>query len=528
MKQQNLLINTITLTISSLLVRILGMISMIFLSQILGYEGIGIYQLSMSIYMTAVIFSSAGISTTISKVIAEQLSNPSISSKEGNIKKIMLTAILLSLFISLFIALCLFTFAPFITHYIVHTNYTTSALRFLSLSLPFIACSSCFKGYFYASQKSLYPATADVLEQLVKLGLIIMLVKHYSHLGLSYTYLAIARGLTFGEIASWSYLILLFVVENRKKQGYSKPASLSFFMILKKIMPILLPIALISYSSYIFVSLEDLLIPIGLKKFGESFSSSMSLYGMIKGMVIPILFFPSAFLTAFSTTLIPEITKFHLLKQDHHVRLTALRVLQFTFILSIIVVSIFISYGNELGFILYKSDTVGPMLRTLAIIVPFSYIEVMCDGILKGLDEQLSCLKYTLLDSICRILLVYLVVPFKGIYALLGIIIMSSLFTSTLNFNKLLSLINVKFHLIDWLIKPGIAAAFASTYSRLIINFFFRYRLGLTTKTLLGIFLIFLMYIPLLFAIKTISAQDITWLKKHLSLFIVKKGSTTI
>lgn len=520
MKQQNLITSTVLLTLSALLVRTVGMISMIFLTKMLDSEGIGIYELILSLYMTAVIFASAGLSTSVSRTVAEELGKNGVV----NIMKIMKTAFCIALCTGLAAATCLFFCAPLLSSCFIHTPLATMPLRFLSLCIPFIACSSCIKGYFYATKKTIYPASSDVMEQFVKLGLIYMLIKHYAPLGTSYIFQGAAIGLALGELISWSYLFSLFLLDFRNTLS-AHSSSLKYKDILKGFFRIFLPIALISYISYIFVSVENILIPNGFKKFGESFSSSMSLYGILKGMVLPILFFPSAFLTAFSTTLIPEIARANVLGYKKRVSVTSSRVLQLTFILSLLVVSIFLSYGNELGFILYKTDKIGPMLRILSCIVPFIYIEVVADGILKGLDKQVSCLKYSLIDAICRIILIYIFLPLKGMNALLGIMIASCIFTSSLNFNKLLKETHLHLNLLSWLIKPGIAATFAGCYSRLIVSRFFRYSFGLTFKVTLGILLIIAIYLIVLFVIRTLKTEDLNWIKKQFLLLLGTKAS---
>ena len=512
MKEQNLIISTLILTATSFLTRTIGMISSVFLSQILGAEGIGIYELVMTIYMTAVVFASAGLCVSVSRLIAEELGKNQL----GNISQIMRVAFSFGFVMSFLISILLFISAPYLANYFIHDKSAILGLRLLTLSIPFMTCSSCFKGYFYATKKAAYPASADILEQFVKVGLLMTLVNLYAPKGTAYAYGAIGIGLTVGEITSWSYLLSLFILDRRhaKKNPISHNNIKNTFI---KLLGILLPIASISYMGYIFLSVENILIPAGLKKFSGTLSSSISTLGILKGMVFPILFFPSAFLTAFSTTLIPEIAKANVLRQKKRVAYTTNRVLQLTFILSIIVVAIFISYGNELGFIIYKTEEVGPLLCILSLVVPFIYTEVISDGILKGLNEQVSCLKYSMLDSITRVILMYFFLPIKGINALIAIMMMSCILTSTLNFNKLIEVTQIKLRPINWLLKPAIAAAFSSSYSRLIINKLFRYSFGLSSKVILGIGLTILLYIPLLFLIQTLTLEDVHWLKRQLS-----------
>ena len=512
MKEQTLITSTLILTATSFLTRTIGMISSVFLSQVLGTEGIGIYELLMTIYMTAVIFSSAGLCVSVSRLVAEALGK----NESGNITQIMRVAFSFGFVMSILVSILLFISAPLLVNYLVHDTSAIWGLRFLTLSIPFMTCSSCFKGYFYATKKAAYPASADILEQFVKVGLLIGLLTLYAPKGTAYAYSMIGIGFTVGEMVSWSYLLSLFILDRRHQNKYI-PSTHTTKNTFVKLLTILLPIASISYIGYIFLSVENILIPSGLKKYSGTFSSSISTLGILKGMVFPILFFPSAFLTAFSTTLIPEIAKANVLGHKKRVTYTTNRVLQLTFILSILVVSIFITYGNELGFVIYKTKEVGSLLCILSLVVPFIYTEVISDGILKGLNEQVSCLKYSMLDSVIRVILIYFFLPIKGINALIIIMMMSCILTSTLSFNKLIEVTKIKMRPINWLVKPAIAAAFSGSYSRLIINKLFRYSLGLSSKVLLGIGLIILLYIPLLFLIQTLGHEDILWIKKHLS-----------
>lgn len=513
-KEQNLIVSTILLTVTSFFTRTIGMISVIFLSQVLGSSGMGLYQLIMSFYSTAIVFASAGLSASVSKVIAEELGNCQFH----NVHKIMRLAFILSGFTSFSISLLLFIFAPFIADHFIYDIESTLSLRILAISIPFMACSSCFKGYFYATKKTVYPASADILEQIVKMLLLILLVKIYAPLGDRYTYGAIGLGLTIGEITSWTYLLSLYILEKRREPiAYrSSRQSASTHSLFGKLIYSLLPIALVSYIGCLFVSVENILIPSGLQKFGSSQNDSLSIYGMLRGMVMPILFFPSAFLTAFSTTLVPEISRANILNHQKKVVYTTNRVIQFTFMLSILVTGVFINYSQELGIVIYHNPEIGPILRILSFIVPFMYVEVVTDGILKGLGKQVSSLKYSIVDSVFRTLTIYFILPIKGIHAFIGIMMISNILTSTLSFNKLLETTSIKFQVVHWIMKPILAALAGGTFSKLILNVLFIHTASPTYKLILGISLTSFIYIIVLILIEGFTHEDLAWLKKHL------------
>ena len=156
------------------------------------------------------------------------------------------------------------------------------------------------------------------------------------------------------------------------------------------------------------------------------------------------------------------------------------------------------------------------MLRILACIVPFMYIEAVTDGILKGLGIQMCCLKYSIIDSLFRILTIYFLIPIKGISAFIGIMIASNILTSTLNFNKLLEETKLQVQLINWLIKPGITAAAAGVFSKFIVNKLIPTTLSLSWHLWLGIGLCLMLYVLFLFLLEALTQEDFNWLKKHL------------
>ena len=128
MKEQNLITSTLLLTLASFFTRTIGMISSAYLAQVLGAEGMGTYELVMSIYMTAVIFASAGLCVTVSRMIAEALGQGNMSS----IPKIMKLAFSFGIITSLLASSLLFTFAPLITQFLIHDHRAVTGLRFLS------------------------------------------------------------------------------------------------------------------------------------------------------------------------------------------------------------------------------------------------------------------------------------------------------------------------------------------------------------------------------------------------------------
>ncbi|MHC1747915.1 MAG: oligosaccharide flippase family protein [Cellulosilyticaceae bacterium] len=517
MKQQGLVKSTVILTITSLICRTVGVTTIMYLSRHIGAEGIGLYQLIMTIYMTMIIFASSGLSVAVSRVVAEELEHGGTR----HIKKIMKSVCSFGALTSIVVATILFTYAPEISRFFIKDMRGVFALKILAFSLPFIALSSCFKGYFYAIKLALKPASSDVLEQLIRLSILIILVSKWAPSGIEYACAAVATSITIGEVFSFIYM-LSFYIKDRKKQPIQNSKNLSTKEVLRRILGIIIPLSIAAYIGSILMTTENVLIPIGLKKFGSSTQNSMALYGMLKGMVMPILFFPAAFLTAFATTLIPEIARANSSNNQKRVRSTIERVLKCTFLLSILVVGVFVVFSYEIGIMLYKQKAVGDMLAILALIVPFMYIEMVVDSILKGLGQQVSSLKYSIIDSIFRVVTIYFLIPIKGMVAFIGIMVLSNILTSSLNFKRLLQVTDIKINVREWIIYPAMAAVASGLIVKAILKYSKIYETMLTPQTLIGILLVCMMYMSWLFLLQIVTPKEVKQLKKSFALKSMK------
>ena len=150
---------------ANLTTRFMGFYYRIYMSRAIGNEGMGLYQLIMPIYMLAWSITSSGLTTTVSKLTAEE----NAKREFGNTKRILYISMLISLTISLSLSCLLFISADFTAEYIVKDVRTAMPLRILSLCFPFMACGSCIRGSFMGMQKQLFPALSQVLEQAVRI-----------------------------------------------------------------------------------------------------------------------------------------------------------------------------------------------------------------------------------------------------------------------------------------------------------------------------------------------------------------------
>lgn len=464
MKKTVFIKNAAVLTVTSILMRLIGIFFKIWLGRAVGAEGIGLYQLIFSVYMLASTFASAGIITAVTRLVADELA---LGCRAG-IVKILRRCLELTLLIALLSTAVLFFGADFIAGVLLSDGRAAPAIRVLSLVLPFMGTASVLRGYFIARRKAAPSALSQLLEQTVRIALVVVLLKKYLPFGLSKACAAVLFADIAAHAAAVAYLWLRYTCDKARlpeSSGRKSPP----FGVVRAILHISAPITAGRYLNTALRTAENLLVPRGLEQNGAG-ENALAQFGMIKGMALPVLFFPSSLLGAISTMLIPEISEAAARGRRGLVRGAAERIIQLTSLVSFIFAAIFLTAGRQIGGLLFESESVGRLLCALSPIVPLMYLDSVCDGILKGLDQQSFCFKTGLADSGLRILLVLAVLPRFGMTGFLGIMYFSNILTCFLNVGRLLKVSGAKIKAVSWIFLPLAGAlCITLTVSRVLL-----------------------------------------------------------
>ncbi len=441
MKKTVFIKNAAILTVSSLILRFAGIVFKVWLAAKIGSEGIGLYQLVFSVYMFAATFATSGICTAVTRLVSEELV---IGDKTG-VKRIIKRCVELSCVIAIITIAVLYFGAEFISINILHEARATLSLKILAFSLPFMGICSCIKGYFMARRKASPSSSSQLLEQVVRIVIIMLIIGKYDNLKLEYACAAVFLGDTLAEAASCFYVYIRYRLDF-KKLKITTPVTRAPYKLLPAISHIALPITTGRYLNSLLRMIENILVPLCLTNSAMG-GNGISLFGMIKGMALPILFFPSTLLGALSTLLLPEISEAAIRGRKAVVQSIAYRIIKITSIISIIFSALFLVSGRQLGMLIYKSADVGFLLCALSPIIPFMYLDAICDGILKGLDQQKFTFRTSVGDSAIRIILILLFLNRWGIYGFIGIMYFSNFLTGFLNTRRLIKISGLKLNL---------------------------------------------------------------------------------
>lgn len=442
--------NAAILTVTALVLRSLGMVFRIYLSGRLGEQGMGLYQLIVSVYALLSTFATSGICTAVTRLCAEQCA----VGRQKAAVTVLRVAVALSVAVGLLSATVAFFGAPLIARWFLGDMRAAPSLRALAASLPFMGVSSCLRGYYTAKRQVALPGRTQIVEQVVRLGAVFLALPQLLPHG---TAVACAGVFAADTLAEAVGCLLLLWPLRREAKGERQGG------VLRSIGGIALPITGGRYLHTALRTCENLLVPACLARCGGGRAAALAAFGSLKGMALPLLFFPSSFLTAVSTLLLPEVSAAAATGEHRQVRRTAERTLQWTLLGSIGLAAVFFAASDALGLALYGSRQVGFYLRVLAPLLPVMYLEGIVDGMLKGLGQQVATLRYSVADSAMRIVAIVLVVPHWGMRGFLLIMLASNLLTSGLNVCRLVKVTGADCRIGRWVAAPTLAAAAAVT-----------------------------------------------------------------
>lgn len=461
MKSYVFIKNTVIMTFTALILRTAGIILRVWLANKIGSEGIGLYQLIFSVYTLVSAFAASGICTAVTRLAAEQLPNGKTA-----VKRVFKNATMLTLIIAVLSAIIVYFFSDLISVQFLKDVRAAKSLKILSFSLPFMGISSCIRGYFTALRKMTVPSATQILEQIVRIAVIITLLRATAEKGLEYSAAVILFADTVAEIASCVIGYLLYLKDIKKIPNKEKAAQ-SF---VPQILKIAVPISAGRYITTGLKTFENIIVPNMLAIFSKSRALALSQFGMLRGMAIPIMFFPSSFLMSVSTMLIPEMSEDKAQNHTISIGYKASKTVNMTLKASIFIATVFFAAAYEIGFCVYKSTEVGYIIRFLSPIIPFMYLESVIDGLNKGLDQQNYTLMFNIIDSVLRIVVIYTLVPHFGLNGFLWLMIVSNIATSMLNFLRTKKAAKVKVDIKNSVLKP----IFAGVFSILVNNLIFK------------------------------------------------------
>lgn len=427
-RKQTIIQGTLILTLTGFLSRFMGFFYRIFLSRTFGAEGVGLYQLIFPVYALCFSLTTAGIETAISRTVACRLS----FGKKTEARQFLYTGLLITVSLSCLCTILLQYYADYIAIHLLGDQRCTPLLTILSYTLPFSAIHSCICGYSYGLKQTKIPALSQLAEQTVRILTVYLLYLFFKQHSKNVSVAIAVCGLVAGEITSAFYTYHALSKETRYTNRI--PLSFRFF---KKCSRELLSLSLPLTANRILInflqSVEAISIPGRLQIYHLSPSEALSVYGVLNGMALPCILFPSAITSSVSVMLMPTIAEI----QTEHNKKELLSIIKKSagacFILGMLCCLFFLLFGSFIGITLFGSRTAGQFIVTLAWICPFLYTNSAFLSIINGLGKTGTTFLINTTGLIIRIVGVFCIIPLFGIQGYLWGLLASQLVVSLLS-----------------------------------------------------------------------------------------------
>ncbi len=498
--------NAAILSGTSLLLKTIGVFFRIWISNYLGAEGMGLHQLIFSVYVLGSTIATTGLSTAVTRMVTEA----SATGNERAVPRVLGKALLLATALSVASTITFYFGAPLIGQLWIADTRAIPALRILTLGYPFMGISATFRGYFYARRRAELPCAAQIFEQTVRIAATVWLFSGASERSITSLCFAVMLSDVISEALSAGFSAMCYAFEHKRITAQTPFANNDADFRTKRLVRIAAPITAGRYLNTILRTIENIQVPRCLAIFSGSQELGLAAFGNLKGMAMPLIFFPSSFLSAFSTLLIPEMSEAMALHRSVRVRQTADSTVRITMTVSWLCAGCFWVLAYPLGALFYGSTEVGFYLQVLAPLVPLMYLESVVDGILKGLNQQSRSLKYSLLDSTLRIAMIAVLVPRYGIRGFLYIMVISNLLTCLLNTGRLCKVAAVPPDIGKWVLRPVGSLLVAGGCAYWLIGSAAIRMLSDIWIVLIGGCVLTVTYTAMLFLTKTFTLADLT------------------
>ncbi|MGG7178651.1 stage V sporulation protein B [Clostridium paraputrificum] len=430
MEKDNFFRNSFLLTASNITTGILGFIFSIYLSHVLGPEGMGLYNLVMPIYNLFICMMSAGISASISKLSAVYAEK----NENGNLIKTINTVAIFNIAWAVLIGVLVFIFAPAIGQYGINDMRTVDAIRITCPAMIFIALSNILKGYFWGTSKITVPSVIDIFEKALRVVIVALLIYLFATKELTGLVTLCYIALCLGELQS---LVLLYIYYrrclNKMPKTYEKTERRS--QLLFNVLIICLPLTMNGFLSNIFNTLSTLVIPRCLVSAGFSHIEALGMIGKFTGMAMMIIGMPLIVISSINTLLIPDLSQSMSKGNYYDAAVRIRKVIKIAFVLGLATTTICLLIPDALGEMFYKRTDLGDYIKYAGLSAPVFFTSVTMFGILNGINKQGIILRNSIIIAILELIGLYIFtsIPSINIYGYVITLFLTSVVSVVLN-----------------------------------------------------------------------------------------------
>lgn len=390
MRKNKFITSTLILIAGGAITRFLGFIIKIIYTRMLGDSGVSLYAIVMPTYSLLITLASLSLPISISKIVAENKIRST---------RVFASSTLIILLLNILLMIVMFSCSKFIAIHLLQNEECYYLLIAMTLTLPFISISSILKGYFFGRQRMIPNTISNILEQIVKILLILfllpILVKKSILIGVI--------GFILLNIVTEITSIITFLFFAPKKFTIQKSDIRPDSRTIKQICSISIPTVSSRFIGNIGFFLEPIILTNILLLVGFSNDYILREYGAYNAYSIALLTMPSFFVGAVCSSLIPEISKYQSEKNHVMIKRRFWQAMLFCFGIGLFFSTIIYFYRDSLLMMIYNTSLGADYIKTLAPFFVLFYLEAPLMSMLQALGCSKETMKITLIGEIIKL-----------------------------------------------------------------------------------------------------------------------------
>lgn len=514
-KAESFLKGTFILTVASLVVKVIGSLNWIFVSRVLGGEGIGLYQMAFPIYFLALTVSSAGVPVAISIITAERVALNDIFGAKRIFRISMCFMFCTGLFFSL---LTYFGAQWLIDWQFVRDPRAYYSIIALAPAVFFVTILASSRGYLQGWQRMTPTAVSQIVEQIFRVVTMILFAQLLLPYGLEYASAGASLGALAGAITGVMVLVYFHIkLEKDIVKNYGnelKPVNdaqiASVWKIIKRIFVLALPVSAASIMLPIVSNLDLLIVPARLEVAGYSVNEATELFGYLTGMAVPLVNLSTILTASLAVSIVPAISEARTLKDKtrcFNQTAAAMRISNFICFPAFVTVMML---AVPISTLIYNAPGAGPAVWVSSFSIVLLGLHQVTTGVLQGLGHPTIPMINMVIAAIAKVILNWVLTaqPSLGIMGAAWATVADIGIAALINLYFLYKYINYKIEIMQ-LLKTIVSAAIMAG----IIHFGYEFLLYETASnalaTFASLFVGMFFYIIVLILIGGIMESDI-------------------
>ncbi|CAK7086779.1 polysaccharide biosynthesis protein [Tissierella carlieri] len=467
MNKNRFIYGSIIMVFMNFLMKIIGFAYEVALSKFLGAEAMGLFQISMSTLMTFLIITTSGIPTSVTKLVAQENSKKNYN----NVESIFNSTLTFNLFASIIISIILLLFSEFISIKMLKSKDMVLGVYFMIPAIIILSASSILRSYFYGMKDMITPSIAQIIEHLTRFIIIVGILYYVCPVEPIHGATIAILGISIGEFFDlmWSLFSKKRLYKTKSNYPIDKKNEKSYLI---KVLYMSIPLTISGSFGVILRFINTILIPNRLMAAGYTSSDSISIFGRIMGMTMPLIGLSFIVTSALVVNLIPSLSEQIALKRYKDIKRDIHLSIKVTLLIALPLMSLYVGLSKPLAILLYNDPLVANFIHIMAYGTVLLALQHTFSGILLGLNKQTSATVSSIIGMILRIILIYIFVgdPRFGVNGIFISFYGSNTVILILNLIAIRSVVKFDIDYIDIIGKPLVASIFMIGFIYLSIH----------------------------------------------------------